>query len=337
MAIYKEVSKQGIREMVGSNLSQENLSHIKQPESLSDLIDERDKTDYSLLEKLLEGRSDSFKAKILDLVVVTELDANDPLFLFLVATSSLETMLADTPKSLEQLFRSWEKDIQQMIDVVGQSTMDIHRQEISKAIALQSAPKAMGEAPLSAIALQSAPKAMGEAPLSAIALQSAPKAMGEAPLSAIASAIEQSKVTLESNSQRQPCSYPPKGSMDFPVVKASPMTNITAICGAVVLSLLCGLGAGWGLSELSQPKLDPNGSRQLTLDEASTLNWAISKEGKLARNITKWNAGYLDNLQCQKDAIEAGIRLNFGGKKATSGYCLLWVAPPSQRKYIDND
>ncbi len=286
MAIYKEVSKQGIREMVGSNLSQEHLSHIKQPESMSDLIDERDKTDYSLLEKLLEGRSDSFKAKILDLVVVTELDANDPLFLFLVATSSLEKMLADTPKSLEQLFRSWEKDIQQMIDVVGQSTVDIHRQEISKAIA---------------------------------------------------SAIEQSKVTLESKSQRQPCSYPPKGSMDFPVVKASPMTNITAICGAVVLSLLCGLGAGWGLSELSQPKLDPNGSRHLTLDEAATLNWAISKEGKLARNITKWNAGYLDNLQCQKDAIEAGIRLNFGGKKATSGYCLLWVAPPSQRKYIQEN
>ncbi|NEP25321.1 DUF6753 family protein [Moorena sp. SIO3I6] len=295
MAIYKEVSKQGIREMVGSNLSQENLSHIKQPESLSDLIDERDKTDYSLLEKLLEGRSDSFKAKILDLVVATELDANDPLFLFLVATSSLETMLADTPKSLEQLFRSWEKDIQQMIDVVGQSTMDIQRQEISKAIALQSAPKAN------------------------------------------ASAIEQSKVTIESKSERQPCSYPPKGSRDFLVAKTSPFINITAICGAVVLSLVCGLGAGWGLSQLSQPKLDPNGSRQLTLDEAATLNWAISKEGKLARNITKWNAGYLDNLECQKDAIEAGIRLNFGGKKATSGYCLLWVAPPSQRKYIDNE
>ncbi|NEO65722.1 MAG: hypothetical protein F6J98_37135 [Moorea sp. SIO4G2] len=295
MAIYKEVSKQGIREMVGSNLSQENLSHIKQPESLSDLIDERDKTDYSLLEKLLEGRSDSFKAKILDLVVATELDANDPLFLFLVATSSLETMLADTPKSLEQLFRSWEKDIQQMIDVVGQSTMDIQRQEISKAIALQSAPKAN------------------------------------------ASAIEQSKVTIESKSERQPCSYPPKGSRDFMVAKTSPFINITAICGAVVLSLVCGLGAGWGLSQLSQPKLDPNGSRQLTLDEAATLNWAISKEGKLARNITKWNAGYLDNLECQKDAIEAGIRLNFGGKKATSGYCLLWVAPPSQRKYIDNE
>ncbi|NEO75137.1 DUF6753 family protein [Moorena sp. SIO4G3] len=311
MAIYKEVSKQGIREMVGSNLSQENLSHIKQPESLSDLIDERDKTDYSLLEKLLEGRSDSFKAKILDLVVATEVDANDPLFLFLVATSSLEKILADTPKSLEQLFRSWEKDIQQMIDVVGQSTVDIHRQEISKAMGVREAwPKA-------------------SAPLSANALQSAPKAN--------ASAIEQSKVTLESNSERQPCSYPSKGSMNFPVVKASPVTNITAICGAVVLSLLCGLGAGWGLSELSQPKLDPNGSRQLTLDEASTLNWAISKEGKLARNITKWNAGYLDNLECQKDAIDAGIRLNFGGKKATSGYCLLWVAPPSQRKYIEDN
>ncbi|NET81544.1 MAG: hypothetical protein F6J94_06115 [Moorea sp. SIO1F2] len=295
MAIYKEVSKQGIREMVGSNLSQENLSHIKQPESLSDLIDERDKTDYSLLEKLLEGRSDSFKAKILDLVVATELDANDPLFLFLVATSSLETMLADTPKSLEQLFRSWEKDIQQMIDVVGQSTMDIQRQEISKANALKSAPKAN------------------------------------------ASAIEQSKVTIESKSERQPCSYPPKGSRDFLVAKTSPFINITAICGAVVLSLVCGLGAGWGLSQLSQPKLDPNGSRQLTLDEADTLNWAISKEGKLARNITKWNAGYLDNLECQKDAIEAGIRLNFGGKKATSGYCLLWVAPPSQRKYIEDN
>ncbi|NEN95189.1 MAG: hypothetical protein F6K50_06495, partial [Moorea sp. SIO3I7] len=161
------------------------------------------------------------------------------------------------------------------------------------------------------------------------ALQSAPKAN--------ASAIEQSKVTIESKSERQPCSYPPKGSRDFLVAKTSPFINITAICGAVVLSLVCGLGAGWGLSQLSQPKLDPNGSRQLTLDEADTLNWAISKEGKLARNITKWNAGYLDNLECQKDAIEAGIRLNFGGKKATSGYCLLWVAPPSQRKYIEDN
>ena len=319
MAIYKEVSKQGIREMVGSNLSQENLSHINQPGSLSDLIDERDKTDYSLLEKLLEGRSDSFKAKILDLVVATELDANDPLFLFLVATSSLETMLADTPKSLEQLFRSWEKDIQQMIDVVAQSTLDIHRQEISKAMGVSAKPTLRER--------EAWPKA--SAPLSANALQSAPKAN--------ASAIEQSKVTLESKSERQPCSYPPKGSMDFPVVKASPFTNITAICGAMVLSLVCGLGGGWGLSELSQPKLDPNGSRQLTLDEAATLNWAISKEGKLARNITKWNAGYLDNLECQQDAIEAGIRLNFGGKKATSGYCLLWVAPPSQRKYIEDN
>jgi hypothetical protein len=72
---------------------------------------------------------------------------------------------------------------------------------------------------------------------------------------------------------------------------------------------------------------------RLTVDQATALRWATSTEGKFARNLLDWNRGYLDNLACIKDTKRLGIKLELGGKPATSGFCTIWVQSPEQRKF----
>ena len=82
---------------------------------------------------------------------------------------------------------------------------------------------------------------------------------------------------------------------------------------------------------LSSPKT----SDGLTLEDASTLEWAKSKEGKLARQITTWNSENLDGLNCLDQAKKLNVTLTVGGREATSGACLLWVVPHEQRTFVD--
>jgi hypothetical protein len=57
-----------------------------------------------LLEILLEGRSDSFKAKVLEIVYRHQLDPNDPNLQILIATGQLEALLEEIPDRLQQAF-----------------------------------------------------------------------------------------------------------------------------------------------------------------------------------------------------------------------------------------
>ena len=79
----------------------------------------------------------------------------------------------------------------------------------------------------------------------------------------------------------------------------------------------------------------PKTSEGLTLNDASTLEWAKSKEGKLARQITQWNSENLDGLNCLEQAKKLDVTLTVGGKEATSGACMLWVVPHEKRKFIN--
>ena len=71
----------------------------------------------------------------------------------------------------------------------------------------------------------------------------------------------------------------------------------------------------------------------LTWDELEAMKWAVSKEGKFARNLIDWNRGYLDNGECVKDAQRLGVILSQYGRKAKSGHCVIWATPPQQRKF----
>jgi len=59
----------------------------------------------STLDRLLEGRSDGFKVKVLDLVVRNGWDVDEPSFQILLATGQLEVLLSQFPEAFESLFR----------------------------------------------------------------------------------------------------------------------------------------------------------------------------------------------------------------------------------------
>jgi hypothetical protein len=73
----------------------------------------------------------------------------------------------------------------------------------------------------------------------------------------------------------------------------------------------------------------------LTWNELEAMKWALSNEGKFARDLIKWNQGYLENGDCVKDAKRLGVILSQYGRKAKSGHCLIWAVPPSKRKFLD--
>ena len=81
--------------------------------------------------------------------------------------------------------------------------------------------------------------------------------------------------------------------------------------------------------------LTPRTSEGLTLNDASTLEWAKSKEGKLARKITQWNSDNLDGLNCLEQAKKLNVTLTVEGRESTSGACMLWVVPHEKRQFVN--
>jgi len=97
------------------------------------------------------------------------------------------------------------------------------------------------------------------------------------------------------------------------------------------------LGIGSALSYFywqAKVQYEP-GSTQLTVEQAKALQWAESQEGRYARNLSDWNRGLLENRACVSQARRAGVSVQVTpeGQRATSGFCLLWVDPPSKRQF----
>jgi phosphomevalonate kinase len=78
-------------------------------------------------------------------------------------------------------------------------------------------------------------------------------------------------------------------------------------------------------------------NQTLTVAEVEDLRWLKSADGKLAKNLTRWNSGMLDNLNCLEDVERLNVTLEVQGKKAESGFCLLWVVPFQDRKFTSEN
>ncbi len=70
----------------------------------------------ALLNTLLAGRSDSFKAKVLEIVYRHHLDPNDPNLQILIATGQLEVLLQDAPEQFEALFARLLETLRRLVD-----------------------------------------------------------------------------------------------------------------------------------------------------------------------------------------------------------------------------
>ncbi len=114
-------------------------------------------------------------------------------------------------------------------------------------------------------------------------------------------------------------------------------TELTRVVAAGILLTMLGIGAlmGWMGLLWSQGGFAPGEAVHLTQEQAEGFRWATSGEGKFARNLMKWNSDGLTGLECKKDVERLGVTLEVAGKPATSGFCMIWVEPPEQRKFRD--
>lgn len=64
-----------------------------------------------LLDRMLEGKPDTAKARVLNLVYRLKIDANDPLFLVMIAMGYLQTLIEDSPEAWEQTFESFKEEL----------------------------------------------------------------------------------------------------------------------------------------------------------------------------------------------------------------------------------
>ncbi len=68
-----------------------------------------------LLDRLLNGRSEEYKRKVLELVNYCGItDFNDPMFLFLLATGQLQVMLKDAPDNINEVFEQRNKEVKEV-------------------------------------------------------------------------------------------------------------------------------------------------------------------------------------------------------------------------------
>ena len=112
------------------------------------------------------------------------------------------------------------------------------------------------------------------------------------------------------------------------------LSAASTIVAAVILTIAAGVGGstGWMYAQWqrSQIEADPAGKRQLTLEQANTLKWAMSREGQFAREMMTWNQDLLvrnwqGRFACEEQAKKLGVVLRIGEQKVDSGFCALWV------------
>lgn len=88
----------------------------------------------TLRDMALEGKSDTFKRQVLELVVKTGTAPEDPLFLILLSTGRLEVLLSKAPRELENLFKDWTAHIKKGLQTYEQAAVEGQKAAISEAV-----------------------------------------------------------------------------------------------------------------------------------------------------------------------------------------------------------
>jgi hypothetical protein len=89
----------------------------------------------SALDELLYTASPDFKSKILEVINRAGYDANDPLFVLLVANAQLELMLHQSPKAFEKIFNNWLVEMRQVHELAERELLNRQKAAISESTA----------------------------------------------------------------------------------------------------------------------------------------------------------------------------------------------------------
>ncbi|NET45868.1 DUF6753 family protein [Okeania sp. SIO2B3] len=223
----------------------------------------------NLLDELLEGKPDAYKAKLEGLVRTTGVTVDDPIFLILVASGRLELLLDEAPQTFGHILDCWTLELETWRDKLKVSMELAQRTSVLEQQA------------------------------------------------AIASAVASSLNTAKTETTKQ-------------YLNAVPWASVTA--GACVLGgIAIGFLSGMTVPPYLQGGIDPSSPVKLTRVQANALAWAMSPEGKQAKNILDWNKDYINSGQCLNDAKNLKIKMSYNNRPVKDGFCTLWVKPPQER------
>lgn len=110
--------------------------------------------------------------------------------------------------------------------------------------------------------------------------------------------------------------------------------TIAAVSILIVGGAFFWLGRTVGYSQ--RPPL-VTGNVRLDQEQAEALRWVMSDEGQRAQDLWSWNRNLVLNGRCQNQLVEQGVALAIEGDVAESGACALWVVPPDQRTFREDD
>ena len=210
---------------------------------------------HRLFDLVCEGKSDTFKAKLLEIMRLTGIEESDPLFILLAATGRLELLLDEVPQQfdekLDRLTREFEAR-EQVLDTYSDGLEKKFRQTFIEAVKLE---------------------------LKDIEGKYQQKVELE---------IE------ELQAQQKRAIQKPKFPMAPILVAGSAAVLFLLVGGALGVKLGYQLATPNVTAAELVSQLDPTGPRQLTLEEAAALDWLESEEGRQVRQLWELNKGTVE-------------------------------------------
>lgn len=78
-----------------------------------------------VLDECLSGESPEVRAKVYEILVVSELDASDPMFLVLALTGQMRVLLETAPADLSHLLTTWQEQSSQSLQSIQQAITQV--------------------------------------------------------------------------------------------------------------------------------------------------------------------------------------------------------------------
>ena len=268
-----------------------------------------------VLDECLSGESPEVRAKVYEIILVSGLDASDPMFLVLALTGQMRVLLETAPADLHRLLTTWKEQYSQSLQEIQQVIIQVNATQEQQVARIKQtlevvSGNCVGDIKVAGMATTSAIADANSETLSQARLTVRAATEVKTAVLALRSSVEQdrqankevSKGLMEQSGQSTKKLVQAIEQLDraaAALVKLQRYTTWIKVTewfsplAALVIVLLIGAGGGWWVTELK-------------------YNDYINV---LGRNLVNWNTDRI--VKCRED---------------DNPKCTLWIVPPEQRK-----
>lgn len=302
---------------------------------MSDRNGEMSAKDRQYLDLTLEGKSDEFKVKVYEIVRLFKLDASDPAFLMMISTGRLEVLLNQFPNQFETLFRRELNALKEQFKAM-QDWLSEEKQDLKGCM---EGLETTGDRLVGELADQTTDLKTFAAAQRSQLVQDVDQVLKLAKEEK--AALKQELAEGRKTAQIEHLTAVKAEAEKLIEMAGNKLQNkhlgrLIPIVAIAAISLLgVGGACGWMLHRQAMGELDPAGKRQLSFKQWESLQWAVSADGQLAKNLLDWNGSTIS--ECQNGQGPSGEKLNMvtsdEERPIKFGNCNLWVVPPGKREF----